>query len=253
MRATLFVFLWLIGVALPVCSDEVTIRADLWFPYNGDPKSTQPGFMIEIAQEALATKNIKVNYETMPWERALALTREGKIDCVAGAAFTDAPDFVYPTEAQGHIQNYFYVKNGNPWRYAGLESLGNIKLGVIDGYSYDDDIDKYIEQNKKSGKIQSIGGDTPLEQNLKKLLAGRVDAILESGPVLQAKLVELKLIGKVSEAGTAGEPDNLFIACSPNQSKSVDITKALAEGTAQLRSSGKLKAILAKYGVSDWK
>lgn len=252
MRATLLI-VTLIGIIQPLYADEVTIRADLWFPINGVPNSNQPGYMIEIAQAALATKNIKVNYETMPWERALALTREGKIDCVAGAAFTDAPDFVYPTEPQGHIQNYFYVKAGNPWRYAGLASLEKIKLGIIDGYSYDDDIDKYIEQNKKSGKIQSVGGDTPLEQNIKKLLAGRVDVILESSSVLQAKLTELNLTGKLSEAGTAGTPDHLFVACSPNNPKSTDITQALAEGTAQLRATGKLKAILAKYGVNDWK
>ena len=248
------VFLFaLIGWFASAHADEITIRADIWYPHNGDPKSDSPGYMIDIAKEVFTAKGMTINYDAMPWERALAQTREGKVNCVVGAASSDAPDFIFPTESQGHNQNYFYVKKGHPWRYTALASLETIKLGVIDGYSYDDAIDKYIQDNKNTARIQSIGGATPLEQNVKKLLAGRIDALVESGPVLQSKLAQMRLEDQVETAGVAGAPAELFIACSPRQPKSAELTRSLSEGMIQLRSSGKLQAILAKYGLKDWK
>lgn len=232
---------------------EVTIRADVWYPHNGTPGSATPGYMIEIAQAAFAAKGINVNYDAMPWERALTLTREGKIDCVVGASPDDAPDFVYPTEPQGRNQNVFYVRQGNAWRFSDMASLANVKLGVIEGYAYADELDAYIEANKGTPKIQAVTGDTPLDQNIKKLLAGRVDVIVESAPVLQAKLKEMNLEGKLDAAGDAGEADDLFIACSPKLPAAPEYARILTEGTQTLRQSGELKKILNKYGLSDWK
>lgn len=253
MPSSILFFLALIAFAAPSQADEITIRADIWYPHSGDPKSDASGYMIDIAKEVFAAKGIAVNYDAMPWERALAQTREGKIDCVVGASISDAADFIFPAEPQGHNQNYFYVKKGNPWRYSALASLETIKLGVIDGYTYDDAIDKYIQDIKNTARIQSIGGATPLEQNVKKLLAGRIDALVESGPVLQSKLAQMHLKNQVETAGAAGTSAELFIACSPRQSKSIELTRSLSKGTIQLRSSGKLQTILAKDGLKDWK
>lgn len=239
-------------LAGPVMAAEVSIRADVWSPHNGDPKSATPGYMIEIAKAAFAAGNITVDYQTMPWERALALTREGKNDCVVGAAKTDAPDFVYPDEAQGMDQTMAFVKKGNTWRYDGIASLSAVRLGVVEGYSYVADIDSYIKANKGSTKVQAITGDTPLDQNIKKLQAGRIDAFLESKPVFNARVRELKLEQEFEFAGEAGPLTELFVACSPKKTKSKEYAQLLTKGTRLLREKGELARIMAKYGLKDW-
>jgi len=236
-----------------VHAEQVSLRADVWFPHNGEPASATPGYMIEIAKEIFGAAGIQVNYENMPWERALQITRAGQNDCVVGAAKGDAPDFIFPDEPQGSDQSFAFVKKGAAWRYSGIASFSSVKLGVVEGYSYTTEVDEYIKANKSSGKVQSVAGETPLEQNMRKLLAGRIDAIVESRPVFLAMAKKLQLDGKFDEAGNVGEPSELYIACSPVKANVKSYGKLLTEGTVKLRASGKLAAILNKYGLQDWK
>jgi polar amino acid transport system substrate-binding protein len=231
-------------------ADTVVIRADHWYPMNGKPGDANPGFMIEIAQRTLAQGGHTVDYDLMPWERALHSAENGTIDCVVGAYKSDAPNLLFPENSQGVDITATFVKKGSPWRYSNLEGLKSVQVGGITGYSYGDDVDAFIEQNPQ--KVQLLSGDTALEQNIRKLLGGRIDVILESPSVLNAKLKELNLQGQADFAGAIGEPENLYIACTPQKDSSRAYIKMISDGTQQLRQSGELKKILEKYGLSDW-
>lgn len=232
-------------------ADTVTIRADHWYPMNGTPGAANPGFMIEIAQQALAKGGHTVDYALMPWERALYSAQKGQIDCVVGAYKSDAPDLLFPENSQGIDTVAAYVKKGSAWRYSTLDALKSIKLGAISGYGYGDTIDAYIEKNPQS--VQLTVGDTALDQNIKKLAAGRIDALIESPAVFDTKLKELKLEGHFEQAGTLSDVENLYIACSPVKESSKTYVKLISEGTEALRQSGELAKILEKYGLKDWK
>ena len=233
-------------------ADTISIRADNWFPMNGDPNSATPGYMIELATRIFGDAGHTVDYRTMPWERAVSSVREGKFDCVVGAYTDDAPDFVYPAESWGLDEAKFYIQKGDKWRYTGLDSIASIKIGLIGGYAYDEAFDKYIEENNK-GNYQFIKGDNALENNIKKVLAGRLTATVESPPVMQAKLKHMGLEGEIISAGDLGEASNIYIACSPAKSSSKVLMDLVDEGTNKLRQSGELQKILDKYGLKDWK
>jgi polar amino acid transport system substrate-binding protein len=233
-------------------SDTVSIRADNWFPMNGDPKSATPGYMIELATRIFGDAGHTVDYRTMPWERAVKSVREGEFDCVVGAYPEDAPDFIYPKASWGLDEAAFYVKKNEAWRYTGLESLSTIKLGLVGGYAYDEAFDNYIKENNK-GNYQFIKGDNALENNIKKILAGRLTATVESPLVMLAKLKEMGHQGEIVEAGKLGEPSDMYIACSPAKKSSKALINLVDEGTSQLRQSGELQKILDKYGLKDWK
>lgn len=236
--------------AVSAQADTVVIRADHWYPMNGTPGDANPGFMIEIAQRSLAQGGHTVDYDLMPWERALHSAENGIIDCVVGAYKSDAPNLLFPEHSQGVDITGTFVKKGSPWRYSDVEGLKSVQIGAITGYSYGDDLDAFIEQNPQ--KVQLLSGDTALEQNIRKLLGGRIDVILESPAVFNAKLKELNLQGQAEFAGAIGEPENLYIACSPKKDTSKAYIKLISDGTQQLRQSGELKTILEKYGLSDW-
>lgn len=233
-------------------ADTVSIRADHWFPINGDPQSTTPGYMIEMATRIFGDAGHTVDYRTMPWERAVKSVREGQFDCVVGAYPEEVPDFIYPAASWGLDEAKFYVKKGDAWRYTGLDSIASIKLGLIGGYAYDEPFDKYVEDNNK-GNYQFIKGDNALENNIKKVLAGRLTATVESPPVMQAKLKEMGLTDKIEAAGDLGEAVDIYIACSPAKESSKVLMKLVDEGTDKLRQSGELQKILDKYGLKDWK
>ncbi len=242
-----------LGFLTVSCQAEViSIRADVWFPINGEPNSSAPGYMIELAQKIAATSGHEVDYKTMPWERSVAQVREGEFDCVVGAYKEDAPDFIYPDTPWGIDESFFYTKKGSSWQFKGISSLDSVKIGSIGGYAYDDALDAYIEANKSTSKVQVINANNALENNIKKVIAGRIDATVESKLVMSAKLKELGLVQDIVPAGRLGTPTEMYIACSPAKASSKNYVKLFTEGTHKLRQSGELKTLLEKYGLEDW-
>ena len=233
-------------------ADTVTIRADSWFPINGEPEGDNAGYMIDLAVKIFGDAGHTVDYRLAPWERAVADVRKGKYDCVVGAYKEDAPDFVYPEESWGLDESAFFVKKGEVWKYTDLGSIENVKLGLVGGYAYGEDFDAYVKAHNK-GSYQFVKGDNALEKNIKKLLGGRITATIESPLVMNSSLKGMGIQGKIVEAGMLGEPSDMYIACSPAKKGSKDLVRLVDEGTKRLRSSGELKAILDKYGLSDWK
>lgn len=239
--------------ALPAQADVITLRADEWCPYNCAEDSDKPGYGIEVAKEIFSKAGHTVEYKTMAWARALEEGRKGGIAAVIGADKTEAADYVFPDQAIAIIDNTFVVKKGNAWKYAGPASLEKIKLGAIQGYSYSGEVGTYMNATaKNAARIDMVGGDNALEMNLKKLVAGRVDATVDAKPVLAYKLLKLNLADKVEFAGSV-DPSEIYIAFSPANPKAKEYAAILDKGIAEMRASGRLKQILDRYGVTDWK
>lgn len=232
-----------------VLADTITIRSDEWYPINGQPGSDRPGFMIELAQRIFSEAGHTVDYQLMPWERAVDSVRAGSFDCVVGAYIEDAPDFIFPDEHWGMDSTGFFVRDESNWQFSGLDSLRSESIAVINGYSYGEELDEMIANS--TGNFQGLGGNDALEKNIRKLEARRVDILIESPSVMLAKLDELGVTG-IKAAGTLGAPTPMYIACSPAKASSAEYVRLVDEGTRRLRASGELSAIMARYGMTDW-
>jgi polar amino acid transport system substrate-binding protein len=208
--------------------------------------------MIEIAKEILTPKNISVDYEILPWARALAYTRIGRTDCVVGAYKSDAPDFIFPELAWGMDQNIFYVKKNNSWRYTGFHSLSHTRIGLIQGYSYGKELKLLVKATKHKNLFEYTFGENALKQNIAKVLAGRLTATIESYLVMPEELSLLGLENEIIPAGNIGNPIPMYIACSPKKASSKRYTQWFDEGIRTLRTNGRLKIILSKYHLDDW-
>ncbi len=96
--------------------------------------------------------------------------------------------------------------------------------------------------------MEFVAGDDALQKNLAKLLAGRVDVVLDDGNVLRSKIAALGLEGKVKVVqGPRSTP--LFIAFSPASPEAADLAKILDRGIEKLRANGGLATIMARYHV----
>ncbi len=248
----IFLFLtFLLFISYAHC-ETIVISADPWLPYTGEQKEGKQGYLIEIAKSIFEPLGIRIEYKTMPWARSIEQARKGNIQAIAGAYKSDAPDFIFTQRPQGHLKEYFYVLKDNPWRYLNLLSLESIALGVINGYSYGDEIDRYIQKNKDNPKrIQSISGEIALSTNIAKLQKKRIEAFIEGKTVLDYYLKDRNLKIDLIEAGLNTTHD-VYIAFSPLNLNSKKYTQLLEEGVQKLRTTGKLKKILDSYGVTDW-
>lgn len=250
MRA-LLVALCALFIAASARAETITLAADVWCPYNCEPDSDMPGFAVEIARIAFGGAGYKLDYVVMPWARAKEEGRANRVTGIIGAFKEDAPDYVFPAEPLTVSGNDFFVKRGNPWKYSGMDSLKQGAVGVIRDYSYGEEFDAYVEAHKKQLKrIQIVGGATALEQNIKKLMADRVQILIEDKAVMGYMLATMGLKDKIVPAGSLGY-DNLYIAFSPKNPNSPEYARILSDTIAQMRADGRLKAIMDKYGMTD--
>lgn len=255
IKQILITFTLIAIIPCTAVADVITIRADEWAPYNGVPNSAQPGYAIELAQAIFTKAGHTIEYKNLNWARATKEVLAGKYTCAIGAITSDIPGAIFPEEPMGASQNAFFVKKGTAWRFNGVDSLKSVSVAIIRDYSYGDDFDAYLNSVKDTRKVQVVSGDTPLNLNLKKLMAGRVDVVIEDKNVFNAKATEMGISDKVEFAGTvaSNSSDDLFLAFSPKNPKSKEYAKIWDEGIRTMRANGALQKILAKYGLEDWK
>jgi polar amino acid transport system substrate-binding protein len=251
--------LYLMAVAALVSThaahaDTISIRGDAWCPYNCEPGDAKPGYMIEVAKEIFEKAGHKVDYQTLTWARTLEQVKVGEFTAAVGAAKEDAPDLVYGKYPLGQSSNSFGVRADDPFVYKDPSSLEGKSMGVINGYTYVGVMDEYIAKNKADPKkIQSTSGNDALGTNLNKLVAKRVDVILEDSNVLANQIGSRGLQGKVKVVESSLPASAIYIAFSPANPKSTEYVALLDKGVDELRASGRLAAILAKYNLKDWK
>ncbi len=229
----------------------ISIRADVWCPYNCEP-GAKPGYMIELADAAFKAANLKIDYQNLNWARAIAETREQKFTAIVGAAKNDAEDFIFPENALGLSRSCFYTKKDSTWSYKNASSLEGITIGVIKDYTYGDEIDNYIKKHEKDSKrVDIVSGDNPLDLNIKKVKAGRIAAFIEDEAVGDYTIAQRKLTGDLKLAGCVKETP-LYIAFGPKNPKSKEYAKILSDHVAKARKDGSLAKLLDSYGLKDW-
>lgn len=243
----------LLATSLPICADEIVLGADIWPPFNGEPGSDSPGYMVEIAQKVFESKGHTITYKEIPWTRAIISCREGDIQGIIGAAVGDAEDFVFPSEYLGLSANNAFTLKESTFKYDNANSLSGVKVGFIQDYAYGDDLNNFIEANKNSKLIKFMVGNDALKKNIKKLQVHRLDVVIETKSVFEYTANEMGLSDIFKSVGVDGSPDALYIAFSPKNPKSKEYAKILSDGVVELRNNGELEKILKKYGQKDWK
>ncbi|MBF0207366.1 MAG: transporter substrate-binding domain-containing protein [Oligoflexia bacterium] len=229
--------------------DTITLRTDYWCPYACTP-GDKPGYMIEIAKAVFESKGYKIDYDIEPWARAVKDVSEGKYLGLVGTAKVDAPTLLYPQITLGNNRSCFYSIQGKlQWKYRGEESLKEISFAAIKDYTYGDPVDTYIKKNP--GKVDVIAGNYALALNIAKVLAGRIDAVIENESVIAMHLKEKPIKKPFGNYGCV-EGDPVFIGFYPRHPNAIKYAEMLTNGIIELRKNGKLKEILNRYGIDDW-
>lgn len=233
----------------------VTISADEFCPYNCKPDSAMPGFMVEIAKEALAMSGYKMVYTvSASWSEAVGKSNSGVTDGIVGTSRNDAEvsSMVFPQTNIGTFDNCFLSRSSSKWKYDGLESLKRQKLVSIDGYGYGDKLNNYIRQNRTNPKrTRIISGNRAMEYAFTNLKQGKVDLYVDSCSVLEYALKTTKDSSGYKIAGKMNESYPIFVAFSQKNKNSALYAKALDDGIAKMKKSGRYAEIIKKYGVVE--
>lgn len=237
-------------------AEKITLVADVWPPYSGDAGKSE-GFMVELTKEIFSDAGIEVIYLNKPWERAVKDVIEGKIDGAVGSNNRDIPaeHVILPYEEQAIESFDFFTHKDSTWEYKGLDSLNGNSVAITAGYTFGEVLDKKLAELKSEGKLFTITGENPLFTAINLLEKKRVNIYIDNKFVVHYSLKLLKKEATtLRHAGNQKSLDpRLYVAFSKKRPNSAKYAEILAKGTKNLRKSGKLKIILDKYGVQDWK
>jgi polar amino acid transport system substrate-binding protein len=237
--------------SVPCRAGTITLGADEWFPYNGTPGAAREGYIVDIARAVAATGGDTIAYRTYDWETTIARVRAGTDDCAIGATAEDGPGLVLSSQPVGRSVSAFFVRRETAWRYAGSASLETIRLAAIAGYQYGAEVDAWIA-SAPPGRVQVVHNSRrALRSAFGLLLTRQVDALIEDVVVVRALADEMGVRDRVVEAGTVPGALDLYLACSPTK-RGRQLAQRFGDGIRQLRDSGELARIMARYGLEDW-
>lgn len=60
-----------------VFAATLTVRSDLWPPYNGEPNTSNQGYMILVLGEIFKQHGYSVDYQALSWDESLDVVRKG--------------------------------------------------------------------------------------------------------------------------------------------------------------------------------
>ena len=223
-------------------SKLITSAANPWPPF-ADPDRADQGLSIEIIKAAFAVEGYPFNHQFMPWARAEHEVKNGKIDILPDAWFTDKrSSYLMFSKSYASNRITFIKRKGDPFEYKGIESLTGKTVGVINGYGYGNDF-----MNADTFTREEV---TDLIHNLKKLVLGRIDLTLEDEIVAKTTLQkEPALLRQIAFVKTPLSNNDLHIACSWTNPRHEEIISAFNRGLEVIKANGTLASIFQRYRI----
>jgi polar amino acid transport system substrate-binding protein len=216
-----------------------------WPPYVGE-NLPQKGFTTAIVSEAFKRAGYEVKIDFLPWTRALQQADEGNYDAVYPEYYSDERDktFMFSEQfASGPLG--FYKRKADPISYTKLEDLKTYRIGIVLGYINTPEFDAASYLQKETA--------TSDEQNIRKLLAGRIDLIVIDKYVAQYLIKNsiTEATGKLEFLEPPLLEQQLFVIFPR---KTEGSAKKLAEFNMALKSmseDGTLEHILQESGFGN--
>lgn len=220
--------------------------SDQFAPVSYMEGGVQKGIFPELLRRISMVTGDKYIIKLYPWKRAMHLAEMGA-GGVANISWNSkrAEDFDYSKPLyQANV--VLVVKKGKEFDYHQVDDLFGKVIGAGAGSSYRDEIDNAIE----SGKI-TIDRDPDQLSRMRKLLAGRVDAIFVGTGKQGVEYVLSKYLnGQIDKSSVSILPqpvvnDPLHVAFLKSMQKKAALNR-MNNAYVQLLNSGKLDDLLTQ-------
>lgn len=259
MKSFFIVIFIALGAYLAVASNntEILISYTEVCPFMCTQEKNR-GFVTDIAEAVFTTAGYKVNFLALPWARAISDINSGKTDAIISAAKSEAPGLIFPSQEIAMQSDCIFGRKDDDWVPGeDVKSYKGRKTIVFSGWTKEIDFKKELGQDEYDNRFQHFSMDhTYLPRSIKMISLFRADGFWMEPQVVQYFFKNGSDEKQKSEIKNLGciKRQKLYIGFSPNKP---ELSKKLAlqfdEGITALRQNGKLKLILDKYNLKDWK
>jgi len=205
-------------------------------------------YLVELTQEAFQRVGYTPEFRFVPWARALKLSIKGDYKVLLAAYFSEerAEKLAY-TAPIGSTRVFFLKRKDQSMTYTTMDDLKPYRIGHIRGSK----VNTAFDEAEKTFLTMEYVSST--EQNINKLLAGRLDLVVEKEERL-TQLLKTEFQDDADKLELIYPPlqVNPFYNCVskalPNAQQIVD---DFNRGLQMIREDGTLSTILTKYGVAS--
>ena len=205
------------------------------------------GVTVSILREALQTRmGLPVVHTLFPWKRAQQLVREGSQDALITQPTPQRREYGLISDVKIMSIDYtLFVSRDNPRidalrKVRGLADLSPFRLGQLRG-------SQWAERNLTGLNVEWV---TSIDQNLKKLAAGRIDGFIGNAYVMPLVVEEAGLgeqIVSVPEALLREIPYHLIVS---KRSRFTDVLERFDETIRQMKADGTIERIIQAHVAS---
>ncbi|HZH26516.1 MAG TPA: transporter substrate-binding domain-containing protein [Azospirillaceae bacterium] len=224
-----------------------------WFnfpPYSTAEAGADPtGLDIELARAVADAAGCQLRFQERSWTAILRGVEDGSIDMATSASRTPEREaFAYYASSYRQEQMRLVVRTGDAAKHP-LADLGDIvkdslRIGASKSFYYGE---RFAELEKDAAFSALVDVANEDAQHLGKLLAGRLFGFLTDPlilpPLLKAKGAEGQV--ELHPIKVLDHPVHMIFS---RKSVKPEILERIETATRELKASGKLDAIVARYG-----
>lgn len=203
------------------------------------------GIHIECVQAISKKLNIKVRFESLPWQRALMKVRNKQADAITYVGKTAEREtflwFLKGNTLSYSTNSFFALKENNVVYTGNLQELQNYSIGTIRGFSYGEAFNKahFLKKNNATKNINQL---------VDKLLNKRVELIIANKERLLYFAKEHKFLGAIQPLKPSFKPIAQYIAFS-KQEELLVLAQRFEKAMEAFKKSSEYEALFKKYGL----
>ncbi len=186
-----------------------------------------------------------MEFQYRPWARALQEAKNGEVHGLMGAYWQeDRVEFLNYPDVVWEIKEEFIALQSNPITYTGaLTDLKGVTIGVIN---------RSVEADELQAAGVQIEVVTDPIQNIKKLLVGRIDAILISRDIFFYQVEQMEPQFDRTRVKILTPPYKvyeMYVVFSKKQPDYAQLTADFNRGLQLIKADGTYEKILQKHMI----
>ncbi len=213
LKRVLVIFIFLAVCNLYAGQQKIVIATLEYPPFIYSENDHVKGPIVDRVKSIFNQLGVDVTIKIYPIARGLLMVKNGEVDAYFSLKKTAERENYLLFTNEPIIQQpfVFFVKKGSKIQWNGvIEDIAKYRIGIVSNTSYGIVFDEYV----KNKIISNIDEAQTFEQNIKKLIAGRVDIVINSFDVGQAIIKKLNADNEIIALSPPIEVINSFLAFS---------------------------------------
>jgi len=251
MKNFIYIMLFLISpIILNAEINRVNFVGNNWCPQHCINDKKKPGYLVEIAQEALNAVEISSSMTFQPWLRAIHVVNTGIYDGLLTPSQSEEKQLIRHSISLASQRFCFYSKKDTSIKLQELQDFNHKSIAFTKGNNLGKEFMTYIQDiNNNISLTELVSNNEEFAPRIFKfLLKERVDAIAITEDFGDYYLGLNPSIKKEIQKQYCTNKEPLHIGLShSNKDRSYKISKKIDEGLSIIKQNGTYDKILKKY------